>query len=323
MNQGQKLLQLSFSCSMLFLLLLNVPLLADNKKNQNDDINSEAVADDKVVTPIPALPDHNIVMFNLSLTKGEMSLSKAEAVAIMPGYDNQPHFSPDGQTLYFTRIEDNNADMWQWSFANKSAGPVVEDPLSEYSPTVMPNSQGAISTVRVEADGTQRLWQYHKDSGFRLLFKHIQPVGYHVWQQNNLAMFILAKPHELHISQLNSEEPSVKIDSNIGRCLQMVPQTKKISYSKIIDQQHFLHSYDFSRKKIEKLIALPAEDYVWFDQNTIISSKDEQLVYINLGDKNPEWQRINNSSKVRLHDISRLALSADRSKIAVVVVPKA
>ena len=58
---------------------------------------------------------------------------------------------------------------------------MTETVESEYSPTPLPAADG-FSTVRVEQDGTQRLWAFDSSGGApRLLLETIQPVGYHGW----------------------------------------------------------------------------------------------------------------------------------------------
>ncbi len=264
------------------------------------------------------LPNYDIVVFDLKKVANQYQIDNPMVIAESQGYDNQPYFSTDSSHIYFTRIENQNADIWSWSLDDKKASRYVESPLSEYSPTIIPDSENSLSMVRVEQDGSQRLWRYSKREGFNLIFKTIKPVGYHAWSGDNIALFVLGNPHELRVTRVG-QESSRLIDSNIGRCLQKVPQGNRISYTVINNQTHQLKTYDFANGKVEQVFPLPqgAEDYVWLDAETIISSYQGSLVFRKIN-TNEKWIKINNSTKFKLSGISRLALSSAKDKVAIV-----
>ena len=66
---------------------------------------------------------------------------------------------------------------------------MTNTPEAEYSPTVTPDRRH-ISVIRVEADGTQRLWRFaiggktngrEQEKEPELVLRDIKPVGYHAW----------------------------------------------------------------------------------------------------------------------------------------------
>ncbi|MDX1675452.1 MAG: hypothetical protein R3314_11715, partial [Longimicrobiales bacterium] len=112
------------------------------------------------------------------------------------GYDNQPHFTPDGRLLY-TSIRDGQADTYLYDPATGETTRVTTTPESEYSPTPIPGSD-RFSVVRVEADSTQRLWSFAPDgSRPRLVLEDVAPVGYHAWSDDRVALFVLGDPPTL------------------------------------------------------------------------------------------------------------------------------
>ena len=230
-----------------------------------------------IVAPLKAaepLPNHDIALFQLSQEKGELVISNPKIIAASPGYDNQPSFSNDGDTIYFTRIENENADMWQWQQQTGKASKLGGNPLSQFSPTQIPFEPTSFSTVRVEADGTQRLWKYSPNNGYSVVFNSIKPVGYHVWSEKNIAMFILGEPHTLASDTNLGKEETQVIDKNIGRCLQRRADSLEISYTVQQDNKMQLKTYDFKTQKVSSWIFLPSnvQDYVWYDKQHIISS---------------------------------------------------
>ena len=75
---------------------------------------------------------------------------------------------------------------------SKTISQVTNTPESEYSPTVTPDGRH-ISVIRVESDGTQRLWQFTLDGREpTVLCPGIKPVGYHAWADASvLVLFVL------------------------------------------------------------------------------------------------------------------------------------
>ena len=67
------------------------------------------------------------------------------------GYDNQPHFTPDGSGFWYTAIDthDGQADIWRYDFETEFVARVTASaPESEYSATPLPDGSG-ISVIRV------------------------------------------------------------------------------------------------------------------------------------------------------------------------------
>lgn len=272
----------------------------------------------------PTLPNHDIVVFDLDEQKGQLSIANPQLIAASLGYDNQPQFSDDGNKVYFTRVEGSNADIWQWSFNTLKANKIVKTKESEYSASPIPFENGSISVVRVEKNGQQRLWQFSDDStqgssntAPKLMFESIEPVGYYVWLGKNIAMFVLGNPHQLVVSQFPYQTHKV-IDKNIGRCLQTVPGQRRISYTVELNSRHQLRTSDFFSTRAFGFLPAKAQDYVWLDGKRVISSDSNQLKVSQAGSN--EWKTVENLSNFKLNQISRLAISADRKKIAVVFI---
>ncbi len=135
-----------------------------------------------------------------------------------PGYDNQPSFSPDGRTVYYTRIEGGQADIYRIDIETGAASAVLESADSEYSPTPMPG-RPALSVVRVEADQRQRLWSIPLDgSAPELIFPGLEPVGYHAWARPGVAaLFVLGEPHTLQL--IGPDGQARVVAENIGRAI--------------------------------------------------------------------------------------------------------
>ena len=77
------------------------------------------------------LPNHDIVVFDIIESKKGITVSNPVVIANSPGYDNQPYFAANGKDILYTRIADNNADIWKWRADTGEVSAVVSTKLSE------------------------------------------------------------------------------------------------------------------------------------------------------------------------------------------------
>ncbi|MDZ7904202.1 MAG: hypothetical protein U5L01_17470 [Rheinheimera sp.] len=106
-------------------------------------------------------------------------------------YLNQPEFSADGKLLVFTEQTGSEAlatDINYLEIGSDKQLPkrIRATPFGEFSATVYGDSY---SVVRVEADGTQRLWRISQTDE-KLLLPEVLGVDYHAWgASGDLACF--------------------------------------------------------------------------------------------------------------------------------------
>src|SRR6266536_4893931 len=189
-------------------------------------------------SPTPAPQSSDIFVVDVKSQDGQMKFGQPMKITNTVGYNNQPSFLPDGHSILYTSIRDKQADIYRYDIRSSSATQITNTPESEFSPTLMPGGK-FISVVRVEADGTQRLWKFPLAGGTpSLILEKIQPVGYHLWiDDHTLALFILGKPNTLRIVDVNTGRSDV-VAENPGRILRRIPNQNKFSFvHKISDKE--------------------------------------------------------------------------------------
>ncbi|MBI3491104.1 MAG: PD40 domain-containing protein, partial [Acidobacteria bacterium] len=179
----------------------------------------------------PAPPDTEI--FLAALTTGGQSLSVGRPVNVTssPGYDNQPSFTPDGGGILFTSIRGGaQTDIYRYDIASGATTRVTSTLESEYSPTITPDG-AHISVIRVEADGTQRLWRFTLGGTEPdVVLQDVKPVGYHAWvDDHTLALFVLGQPATLQIADTRTGNAEIVV-RGINRSIQRVPARGTISF---------------------------------------------------------------------------------------------
>jgi WD40 repeat protein len=274
-------------------------------------------------------PDTEVFLATLSIQAGKLTVGTPENISNSPGYDNQPAFSRDGASLYFTSARGGPApetnepqmDIYRYDIASKKTAQLTRTPESEYSATVTPDGRH-LSVIRVEADKTQRLWKFTTaGSEPSVVLTDIKPVGYHAWlDEHTLALFVLGPPATLQVADTRTGK-AVVAASDIGRSLQRIPGGGVSFVQRTGQGTRGLTIMELTLrdgKPVTSAVigAAPGatEEYVaWTPDGTLLMPAGGALYGWRRGDK--EWKAVANIS---LRNVSRLAVSPRGDSIAFV-----
>ncbi|HEY9404009.1 MAG TPA: hypothetical protein VIQ24_15220 [Pyrinomonadaceae bacterium] len=274
-------------------------------------------------TQPPATED--IFVVDVTASKGKLEFGAPANITKRAGYDNQPSFLPDGQSLLYTSMrEGDQTDIYRHDFKTGQATRLTNTPEGEYSPSIMPGGK-FFSVIRVEADKTQRLWKFPLAGGApALLLPNLKPVGYHLWlDARTLALFILGTEGRPNTLQLAPTDNSFldTIHVNIGRALHLIPRRTAFSFvHKISPDEWLIKAFDLKTKRSTTLArTLPAsEDLAWTPGGTILMAQDSKLYQLDPAAPSPGWQLVADFSAAGLKKITRLALSPKADRLALV-----
>ena len=275
-----------------------------------------------------ALPANNITLF--SLQKGADSLWRPQAPRFLTGfnrqgYNNQPAFFSTSEfycTVQQADRDTTQTDLYAFNLDLLSKTQITATTTSEYSPGLMPGGK-RFCAVRVEADGSQRLWSFpldRSDNG-RPEFPNIRAVGYYCWLSDTLsALFIVGnsdKEHVLYTAGLRGQKLQ-RVSGNPGRCLQRLPQGKLAFVQKLTDQTWLLKSYDPKTKLSETLVRMPegCEDFVVLPDGSFLCGTGSKLFQFKPG-LIPDWREIADLSRFNIKNISRLAFGGRQQFLVV------
>jgi len=275
-------------------------------------------------TPNAAPPASDIFIVDVRKENGELKLGQPKKITDLPVYNNQPFFI-DGHTILYTSFRDKQTDIYRYDVRTGKTTQVTNTPESEYSPTLMPDGKN-ISVVRVEADGTQRLWKFPLAGGApSLILESVKPVGYHHWiDDHTLALFILGgtgKPNFLEIFDLSTGK-SEFVTENPGRVIRKIPNQKNFSFVHKVAKDHWeIKSYDFRVHTTASLIAtLPGvEDYTWLPDGKLLMAKDSKIFAV-APLTAARWTEVANYLIGGVTKITRIAVSPSGDRIAIVGV---
>ena len=237
------------------------------------------------------------------------------------GYDSQPSFY-NNETILYARTNKESTDIAKHYFSKEFYVWANYATIGgEYSPQRIPISSN-ISAVRLDTTGLQRLYAYSSESRTStLLIENLQVAYYSFYDSNTILSSVLSDDKlDLVLSNL-SEKTNDTLVLNVGRSIHKVPNTKEtMSYTSVNEEGNF-DVFQLDLKSLESFFVtqLPIEiqDHIWLDEATLLIGSRDKLFLLDLFG-NGDWKLIADLSEYNIKDISRLAVSPDGKRLALV-----
>lgn len=260
-----------------------------------------------------------VYLFDLDMTGGKPVLSNPKNISNNDGYDNQPSFWDD-DTVLFTSTRADQTDIRQLNIAEGSTYKwLTNTPTgSEYSPLRIPG-KNAISAIRLDLDGLQRLYEYDVTTGKSFPLSDLK-IGYHVWFNKDTLVATVLVENRMDLVLIDlKEQTTTTIYQKVGRSLHIIPGTNLVSFIdkskpdweiKSIDLESLNLNHDAPTYKNE-------EDICWLDENTIITGYKKSLLtfdVVNGGD----WKPLITFNQEEINNITRIAVNPSRTRMAFV-----
>ncbi len=264
-------------------------------------------------------PNTDVFLFDLNTENGKFELSNMKNISNNEGYDNQPSFLDDNTILYAgTRKGQTDIVKYTIQYDSKIFINLTEG--SEYSPLKIPN-QKAVSAIRLDKDGTQKLYKYNLRNGESKVLIDKLVIGYHVWYNENILVSSVLENGSMSLYTTNFKETkNKKVEAKVGRSLHNIPNTNLVSFiSKENDSLWEIKSLNPINGKIKSITTTlsKAEDMYWLPDGTMLMGKDNVLYKYN-PNKDVDWIKVASLEKYDITKITRLAVSPDGTKLALV-----
>ena len=243
----------------------------------------------------------SIRYFEYSVNAGQVKESNGAGGAIQHrGYINQPVFSQDGSRLLWTQQSGKgpmDTDIYYKVLAADEPGkPLATTPFGEFSATPIPLQAQQYSVVRVEADGTQRLWRIGAGID-ELLVPEVSGVGYHAWgADGDLLLFLLEDGSAPNRAVYRNKDGELTtLASHIGRSLVYQGSTDQFYFTGPLpdmpaNAEQWLWRYQAGSKAAKPVLPLPAnaEDLAVTTQGTLLVSSGRYILQLS-GDAWAPW----------------------------------
>lgn len=267
-----------------------------------------------------------IYLFDLKEQDGNITISNPINISKSEGYDNQPSFTEDGSAVLFSSFRDNQADISKYFIEENYRVWITDTKESEFSPVSLPGKKKYFTCVRLNEDGSQFLYKYaYKKKLPELLIPELK-VGYYLWlDEKQVLSFVIG---DIETLQVNNFKFKIRypIQSNIGRSLNKIPNTSGlgtnlvsfISLDHEVPEIYSINPQTSDSKYIAD--ALPgSQDLAWTMKGSMLMGH-ENMIYKFYPGVDKKWEPIHIESELPMQGISRIVVSPDGSKLALVVL---
>ncbi len=272
-----------------------------------------------------AQPNTEIYLMDIEFSEEkEINISNFINISNNEGYDNQPHFDYNGG-LFYARNNKGQTDISYYNIDEKTHSWFnIETEGGEYSPQKLPIGED-IAAVRLDPNGLQRLYYYNSIKGNPQMVIDKLAVAYFYFYTNNMLVSAVLSGDKLDLVYSNlHEKTNDTLLVDVGRSIQGVPYSKHVSYTALNEENnHDLYILDIDEGLESYFVCqLPVgiQDYTWLNETQIlIGSRNKFYIYDNM--ENSGWKEVADLSEYNIKNITRLVVSPDGTKLAIVAEP--
>lgn len=272
---------------------------------------------------VSAQPNTEVYLFDMEYARDNFALSNFRNISSDEGYDSQPSFQSDNLVL-FAGNNGGQTDIAQYHIGFKRKFWFHEDSASsQYSPQRIPNSQHVLS-VHLDSTGYQRLFHHHLTSlEYKEAHPDLQVAYFAMYDENTLVGSVLGEDGlDLVVANLQTEQVDT-LAYNAGRSFHKIPNTENMSYTYVNEEgNHDVYQLDMKSFESFFMAQLPigVQDHAWLNETVmLIGSGSKLYLYDLFGDG--VWTEVADLSHHKIENITRLAISPDGTKLALVALP--
>ena len=259
-----------------------------------------------------------IFLFDLQTQNSIIEVSNGKNISNNEGYDNQPSFM-NGENILFASTRKGQTDIAQYHINYKSKTFINYTKGGEYTPLKMPN-KNAISAVRLDDDGKQRLYAYNLSNGEPTELIKDLVVAYYTWYDDNTTVSAVIEDEQLNLYVTTiSTGKSRKYATKVGRSFHNIPNSNLVSFIYKESAERWQIRSLNPTNGITRLIANTmdgVEDICWLNNKTLLSGKNGVLYKLTLK-KDNNWKKVADLSAYGIKDISRLAINPEGNKLLI------
>lgn len=258
-------------------------------------------------------------------SKGEYHVHSAKFLSSFNkgGYTNQPSFTNTGDILVSVRRQgENQNDIYQLSPALKKYKKLTKTKASEYSPRLHPDEE-QLTVLRQLSENPidQQVCNIPFKSGELLcVTPDMKDVAYYSWlTPSELGLYRLEGTGS-KLSYYNAgDNKSRRITTSVGTTLVSDKAGYLVFVHKFTDEYWYIKKYKPSTSAVEIVTQTVSknEDFALAADGTYFMGKDHVL-YAYHPDQGKEWFQVADLSAYGIKYITRLAISQDSKKIAIV-----
>ncbi|MFK7780997.1 nuclear transport factor 2 family protein [Psychroserpens sp.] len=259
-----------------------------------------------------------VFMFDVEVKSSTITIKNGKNLSNNEGYDNQPSFLNDRYILFAsTRNGQTDIAKYDTRYDSKSWLNFTEG--GEYTPLIIPN-RNDISAVRLDKDGTQRLYSYNGSNGDSTELIKDLVVAYYTWFDEHTVVSAVIEDDQLNLFVSNLQDgTNRKYETNVGRSFHRIPGSNLVSFiSKENKNQWQIKSLNplTGDTKVIANTMEGVEDICWLDNKTLLTSKDNVLYKLRLQRDN-NWKKVADLESEGITKITRLIVNTEGNKLLI------
>jgi len=270
-----------------------------------------------------AQPNTDVFIMDLDTSENTFNISNFINISNQEGYDSQPSFVGTDRLLY-AGTENGQTDIQVYYFESGGKHRInTSTPGGEYSPTHFPKSS-RIAAVRLDTTGLQRFYKYDYDApgygGSVLVFRELEVAYFAFYDENTILTSILSDDRlDLVIANLRTEEVTPYLEGT-GRSIHKIPSKNAMSYTVPNEEGNMdVYQLDMADKESYFICQLPVgvQDHCWLNDSKLLLGSGSKLYLYDLYG-NGDWAEVADLSEYQLQNITRITVSPDGKKVALV-----
>jgi hypothetical protein len=276
---------------------------------------------------VAQFPETDLWLFTIKNEKGKLTIHKGENITNRKGYDNQPSFSGDEKSIYFSSVRDDlQSDIFEYSLSSKKIKQLTKSKESEYSPTPIEGTN-LIACVTVQQDSSQIIVAYGKpkkgkssDPLETVKWKSLtnfDSVGYFTFlNEDSVIYYKLTKPHSLRLRSLSTDK-DVFIANNPVRGFRPLNRNSFVFGIKdSTSVRYFKYHCTLKKGHLVDIYPSTAEDIFLHPDLGVL--KSEGAIILQLDEKEKQWKILFDFSSFGIQKITRFAIDSKRKSIVIV-----
>ncbi len=265
-------------------------------------------------------PDSEIYLFSIEKKDGKFLFTNGENISQNAGYDNQPSFSLDSKSVFFTsNRRENNFDIYAYSLADKKISPVITSAANEY--TAKEFDKDTLHFVREGEGQLMTVFKFDRPTKKETpAFKINEPVAYYAFNAKGDALVWVRYAFMMHF--VNTEKGINRYIADYAQpsVPHLIPETDNFSFmQRHPDDSLWIKEFNSETKAVRPIITSKdgKKDYAFMpDGSLLIGSGSKLFRFDEKADK--DWVLLADLVSFGIKDITRMTVSPDGKYLALV-----
>ena len=271
-------------------------------------------------------PNSDIFLFDLIGDGGKLTLKNGKNVTALPGYENQPSFTKDSDSFLFSQSDDYQTDVFEYFLSSGETKQITKTPKNEFSPIASPDNM-TISFVtetnrsvgHIKRSDPTKTYSTFQASGVE------EPVGYYGWNHKSGYILFWSR-YGFNVTLTHASKPVEHFVSGhaVPSTPGLIPGTGNFSFvHRQANGAVWIKELNPETRAVRPLVAINGSNsnYAWTPDGSILIIQNDML-YKWSPETKEGWVKMVDLSKHGIADASRIAVSPNNRKIAIVGKPK-